>query len=260
MDRTAHWDRVYEERHATELSWFRPHLETSLALIRASNLDEGGRIIDVGGGSSTLVDDLLADGFRAVTVLDLSGTAIRQSCTRLGAKGLGVTWIEEDVTQVELPEETYDLWHDRATFHFLTEEDDRQRYVGAVRRALRPGGQVILGTFAAEGPARCSGFPVVRYSAQALVREFGAGFQLLEERRETHQTPTGADQDFTYVRLRCGRAAGPPLSSRPMGDARTAARWASGGATRSRWRSPRGFAPESGWSSRPQPASTRSTT
>ncbi len=204
MDRTAHWQQVYGGKSPTEVSWYQPHLQVSLDLIRGSGVGRDGQILDVGGGASTLVDDLLAEGYEHITVLDLSAKALEASQTRLGERADLVTWIEGDVTQVELPPQTYDLWHDRAVFHFLTEADDRRTYVGAARRALKPGGSLIIATFGPEGPTRCSGLEVVRYDAEALAREFGTGFRLRESRLEEHQTPSGKPQQFIYGLLeRC---------------------------------------------------------
>jgi SAM-dependent methyltransferase len=155
-------------------------------------------VIDVGGGASTLVDDLLDAGYRDLTVLDLSAAALRAARGRLGERADLVDWIEGDVTEVELPEARFDVWHDRAVFHFLTEEDQRARYVEAARRSVRPGGHVIVAAFGPGGPARCSGLPVVRYSPDRLHDEFGSPFALVEHASETHRTPWGSAQEFIY--------------------------------------------------------------
>jgi SAM-dependent methyltransferase len=201
MDRKAHWDRAYEARSPTALSWYQPHLQISLDLIEDSGIGRSGCIIDVGGGASSLVDDLLEYGYEHVTVLDISEKALAEAKARLGARAGDVNWIEGDVTQVALPERAYDLWHDRAVFHFLTDPADRRAYVKAVRQALKPGGSLIVATFAPMGPERCSGLPVARYGPEDLAREFGEGFRIVEARSERHHTPAGKPQEFTYARF-----------------------------------------------------------
>ncbi len=202
MDPKAHWQHVYETRAVDAVSWFQPHAGRSLHLIRATGLPATASIIDVGGGASVLADDLLDCGYRAVTVLDISGAALAAAKTRLGARAGLITWIEADVTRAALPERAYDLWHDRAVFHFLTGEAERQAYVSAVRRSVKPGGWVIVATFAEDGPERCSGLPVRRYSPDALHAEFGAPFELVAHEREAHLTPSGAVQSFIYCLCR----------------------------------------------------------
>lgn len=197
-----HWEHVYETKSADSVSWFQPHAEQSLRLIHQTGLPQTASIIDVGGGASTLVDDLLNDGFRSVTVLDLSGAALAAARARLGDRAASVTWLEADITQVALPCNAYDIWHDRAVFHFLTSDRDRQAYVSAVLRAVKPGGVVIVATFAEDGPLQCSGLPVVRYSPAALHAEFGARFNLVTHEREEHHTPSGGVQSFIYCYCR----------------------------------------------------------
>ncbi len=159
-------------------------------------------IIDVGGGASTLVDDLVANGYTDLTVLDLSAAALNAARKRLGAQESKVRWIEADITRVELPANRYDIWHDRAVFHFLTDAADRAAYVQTVLRSVKPGGHVIVATFGEDGPLQCSGLPVMRYSADELHDQFGAAFQLLDHRREEHHTPSGAVQQFVYCYCR----------------------------------------------------------
>lgn len=202
MQVKSHWEHVYETKSVDAVSWFQPHAEQSLRLIRQTGLAPTASIIDVGGGASTLVDDLLVDGFRHVTVLDVSGAALAAARARLGERAASVTWLEADITQVALPRNTYDLWHDRAVFHFLTSDRDRQAYVAAVQRAVKPGGYVIVATFAEDGPLQCSGLPVVRYSPSALHAEFGATFSLERHEREEHHTPSGSVQKFIYCYCR----------------------------------------------------------
>ena len=202
MQVKSHWEHVYETKSVDAVSWFQPHAEQSLRLIRQTGLAPTASIIDVGGGASTLVDDLLDDGFRHVTVLDVSGAALAAARARLGERAASVTWLEADITQVALPRNAYDLWHDRAVFHFLTSDRDRQAYVAAVQRAVKPGGYVIVATFAEDGPLQCSGLPVVRYSPSALHAEFGATFSLERHEREEHHTPSGSVQKFIYCYCR----------------------------------------------------------
>jgi SAM-dependent methyltransferase len=202
MQLKNHWEHVYETKSVDAVSWFQPHAEQSLRLIHQTELPKTASIIDVGGGASTLVDDLLDDGFRSVTLLDLSGAALTAAKARLGDKAASVTWLEADITQVALPRNAYDIWHDRAVFHFLTDEHDRRAYVAAVLRAVKPGGYVIVATFAEDGPLECSGLPVVRYSPNALHAEFGAPFKLVKHEREAHHTPAGKVQGFIYCYCR----------------------------------------------------------
>jgi ubiquinone/menaquinone biosynthesis C-methylase UbiE len=198
MDTKAHWEHVYRTRNLEEVSWHQRTPGLSLDLIRRAAPDLRARIIDVGGGTSSLVDHLLRDGYSQITVLDVSEAALRHAQHRLGAAAQAVTWIEADVRAADLPEAAFDVWHDRAVFHFLTEEPDRQLYVAQTRRAVRPGGHLIVATFADDGPTRCSGLPVARYSAEELSREFGDAFQLVENVRERHVTPSGVQQPFIY--------------------------------------------------------------
>jgi ubiquinone/menaquinone biosynthesis C-methylase UbiE len=198
MTSISHWEEVYATRAADAVSWYQPHAILSLDLIRRIGVAAGTRVIDVGGGASTLVDDLLADGKADVTVLDISQGALRLARDRLGARADKVHWIQGDITQVQLPAAAYDIWHDRAVFHFLTEPADRAAYVEQVRRAVRPGGHVIVAAFGPEGPTQCSGLPVVRYDPGQLHAQFGGRFELVDHLSETHRTPAGAVQQFVY--------------------------------------------------------------
>jgi SAM-dependent methyltransferase len=199
-----HWEHVYATKDASEVSWYRAHLETSLALIEGAAPDRASACIDVGGGQATLVDDLLARGYADVTVLDVSQRALDATRARLGSRGDGVRWVCGDVTEVALEEARYDVWHDRAVFHFLTDRAQRAAYVRQVARAVRVGGHVIVGTFGPAGPTKCSGLEVVRYDAGGLHDEFGARFELLEHREEVHQTPAGRGQQFVWCLCRVG--------------------------------------------------------
>ena len=198
MDGKAHWEAVYQTRRPDQVSWFQPEARLSLDLIRAAAPNLTSQIIDIGGGASTLVDGLLDAGYLDITVLDLSATALTHARRRLGAGADRVLWIEADVLADNLPPVSFDLWHDRAVFHFLTSAEDRERYVAQVRRAVRPGGYVLVATFADDGPTQCSGLPVIRYAPNALHGTFGTDFRLLTSRRETHVTPAGVEQPFTY--------------------------------------------------------------
>lgn len=207
MPSKQHWERVYQTKPATAVSWYQEHADQSLHLIAQTGVPRSGAIIDVGGGASTLVDDLLAAGYTALTVLDLSAAALQAARARLGARAAAVRWLEGDILEFELPEHGYDIWHDRAVFHFLTREEDRQAYVARVMRAVKPGGHVIVATFAEDGPTQCSGLPVMRYSPEALHGQFGPGFTLLRQEREAHHTPGGALQKFIYCYCRVAPAA-----------------------------------------------------
>ncbi len=198
MQTKEHWENVYSTKAADEVSWFQEHARLSLQIIRDSALAPDGRIIDVGGGASTLVDDLLSAGFSKITVLDLSAAALAKAKARLGSRAASVQWLEANILDVTLPASTYDVWHDRAVFHFLTSESERHRYVEQVLHAVKPGGLVIVATFAEDGPEKCSGLPVMRYSTEGLHAEFGNTFELLGSQRESHLTPTGKEQKFVY--------------------------------------------------------------
>jgi 2-polyprenyl-3-methyl-5-hydroxy-6-metoxy-1,4-benzoquinol methylase len=186
----------------TEVSWYQPTAVLSLSMIRRVAPDHSAAIIDVGGGASTLVDGLLADGYDRLTVLDVSGAALTEASARLGEDAARVTWLEADVLETALPASAFDVWHDRAVFHFLTESADRKRYVEQVRTSVRLGGYVMVATFAPDGPTKCSGLDVARYTPQELHGQFGADFQLLESAREDHHTPAGSIQPFIYCLCR----------------------------------------------------------
>jgi len=198
MGSTEHWERVYSTKAPTEVSWYRPHLDVSLRLITNANPDRAARIIDVGGGESTLADDLIALGYGDVTVLDLSETAIAVARKRMAANAARVKWRQGDVTTYPFAPRAFDVWHDRAVFHFLTEARERVAYVRQVMRAVRLGGHVIVGTFGPDGPDKCSGLDVIRYDADALHRTFGRAFELVGHTSEAHRTPRGTIQQFVY--------------------------------------------------------------
>ena len=198
VDREQHWENVYRNKATDEVSWFQPHAASSLRLIRGTGVGLDAQIIDVGGGASVLVDNLLDAGYRHLTVLDLSESALAGTRTRLGDRASQVAWIASDITRAALPASTYDVWHDRAVFHFLTDPSDRARYVEQVLHAVKPGGHVIVATFGPGGPLQCSGLDVVRYAPDTLHAEFGEPFRLLRHETEIHQTPAGKEQEFVY--------------------------------------------------------------
>lgn len=202
MQSKEHWEKVYTTKASDNVSWFQPHAETSMRLIHNAGPGRDAAIIDVGGGASTLVDDLLDNGYRALTVLDLSGAALDESRRRLGVKGESVRWMEADITQAEFENDSFDIWHDRAVFHFLTTDEDRKAYVKQVLRALKPGGHVIMATFGSNGPTQCSGLPVMRYASEELHSKFGEAFTLLAHEEQLHHTPFGTDQQFIYCMCR----------------------------------------------------------
>ncbi|MCL4182365.1 MAG: class I SAM-dependent methyltransferase [Burkholderiaceae bacterium] len=198
MESKEHWEKVYATKATTQVSWFQEHAEVSLKLIRDAGISCQASIIDVGGGASTLVDDLVDRGYEDVTVLDLSGAALAAAKARLGPRAARVQWSEANVLDAALARHRYDVWHDRAVFHFLTDAHDRGAYVRAVLHAVKPGGLVIVATFAPDGPTHCSGLPVMRYGARELHAEFGEPFVLLGHEHESHQTPAGSEQRFVY--------------------------------------------------------------
>ena len=196
-----HWDAVYEKKKADEVSWYEPRPEKSLDLIRSAGVRDADPIIDVGGGASRLVDELLAAGYGDLTVLDVSASVLEKVRRRLGSAPSPVTLLHRDVTAFQ-PVRQYALWHDRAVFHFLTRREDRERYVAALRRGVRPGGHIVMATFGPSGPERCSGLPTVRYDATTLATELGADFALVDSFLVVHRTPWNSEQQFLYCRFR----------------------------------------------------------
>jgi len=202
MDAKAHWEKVYASKEPDAVSWYRAHLETSLALIERAADSHSASIIDIGAGESTLVDDLAAKGYKNITVFDVSQTALDVTKKRLGPLAEQIKWIVADVTQVELEPSAYDVWHDRAVFHFLTSIEQRAAYVRNVAKTVKTGGHVIVSTFGPEGPPICSGLEVMRYDAESLHGEFGSRFRLVESSKELHHTPFGTTQQFLYCYCR----------------------------------------------------------
>jgi SAM-dependent methyltransferase len=202
MNTQEHWDQIYRTMAHDQVSWYSPHLRASLELIERASVSRTAAIVDIGGGESTLVDDLLARGYQDITVLDLSQAAIDANKERLGRKAERIHWLAADITKIELKVSSLDVWHDRAVFHFLTASNERAAYVRQVAQALRSGGHVIIGTFGPEGPVRCSGLDVVRYDAASLHDEFGERFRLVESTKQLHHTPFGTTQQFLYCYCR----------------------------------------------------------
>lgn len=202
LSQRAHWQNVYRRKDARTVSWFRPHLDVSLNLLCRVGLDTRSRLIDVGGGASTLVDDLLEMGLTELTVLDLSEEALGVAKERLGKKAEAVRWVSVDILRTKLVEASFDYWHDRAVLHFLTAETEARRYAEVAINAVVPGGYAVIGGFASDGPERCSGLPVARRTAAEVAELLNPGFTLVEERSELHRTPGESVQSFTYALLR----------------------------------------------------------
>ncbi len=200
MDRHAHWQEVYRTKAESEVSWYQEHPDSSLELIARAGAGQAAPIIDVGGGASRLADHLLDLGFTRLTVLDIAETALAKARSRLGERAGLISWVAADVTRWT-PTARFDLWHDRAVFHFLLDAGDRRAYADTLAAALGAGAQAIIGTFATDGPERCSGLPVRRYEAAALAAEFAPRFRLLDTLDEEHRTPGGKIQKFQFCRL-----------------------------------------------------------
>jgi len=206
LSRQHHWEKVYTTKGESEVSWFQETPALSLELIELVGAMQNSAIIDIGGGASRLVDNLVSRGYEDVTVLDLSAAALASARSRIGDQADRVTWLTVDVTIWE-PSRTFDVWHDRAAFHFLTEPNDQTAYVARLRRALRVGGHAIIATFAPDGPERCSGLPVSRYDANSLGAKLGDGFDLIDARGHDHTTPWGSLQKFQFSSFRRERMA-----------------------------------------------------
>jgi len=200
-ERRAHWDKTYTEKSEDRVSWYQPRPQRSLDLIEAAAPDRAASVIDVGGGASLLADALLADGYSDLTVLDISDVALARAKARLGPDAGKLSWIVADITEWT-PPRTWDVWHDRAVFHFLTDTANQDAYIAALRRGTHLGSAVILSTFALSGPERCSGLPVQRYSPETLAARLGSDFTMYDQAGETHATPFGTTQNFTYAAFR----------------------------------------------------------
>jgi 2-polyprenyl-3-methyl-5-hydroxy-6-metoxy-1,4-benzoquinol methylase len=205
MSSRTHWQQVYEQRKPPELSWWEPTPQASLDLIKNTSLASDAAILDVGGGASKLAGELLNHGYSDITVADLASKAMEEAQAELGERAEAIRWVETDVSNHDFGRQ-YDLWHDRAFFHFLVTAEDRHAYVAALRRALRPGGHVIVATFGPDGPTKCSGLPVARYGPDDLAEVLGDGFEPLSGRLTMHNTPSGTRQQFLYAHLRRKRS------------------------------------------------------
>ena len=201
FNKKDHWEQVYSGKRSTEVSWYQQHPQHSIEMIKATGVDVSARIIDIGGGASTLVDCMLEAGYQSLTVLDIAQAAIEQAKSRLGERADKVAWLEQDITTFS-PDETYDVWHDRAVFHFLTDQLDRSSYVRIMSRALKSGAHAIIATFDLDGPEKCSGLDVVRYSPETISAVLGDNFELVETSTEVHVTPHAAIQKFVYCRYK----------------------------------------------------------
>ena len=199
-NRKQHWERVYKKNKLDELGWYQDYPEMSLKLITATGVSVDGNIIDVGGGTSKLAGILLDQGYMRLTVLDISGSSIERTKLQHGEKSKQITWIEANVTKFNFAE-SFDIWHDRAVFHFLTDANEKRRYVDSLNQALKPGGHLIIATFGLKGPPKCCGLNVVRYSAESLHKEFGDNFVMIETFDEVHYTPSKVQQNFIYCRF-----------------------------------------------------------
>ena len=199
--RRDHWDAIYRDRDPTEVSWYQANPARSLILIEETGIPAEAAIIDIGGGTSRLVDRLLDLGYSQLTVLDLATAALQHARERLGSRAGDVTWIDADVLEHPF-ENRYALWHDRAVFHFLTRPDERVAYVAKLQSAVMPGGHVIIATFGPDGPERCSGLPVQRHDAHSLTAALGPEFEPVGFHKEGHRTPSGGRQHFVYGRFR----------------------------------------------------------
>lgn len=201
FDRKLHWENVYQIKQLTEVSWYQARPDISLDFLHKYELPKTARIIDVGGGDSLLVDYLLAEGFENVTVLDISEKALGRAKARLGEKASSVKWVVADVATFK-PKEKYDFWHDRAAFHFFTEEKDIKHYVKTVQKSIAPGGYLVLGTFSENGPEKCSGLPIKQYSEAAMKERLQQFFKKLKCLTVKHLTPSEKVQEFVFCGFR----------------------------------------------------------
>jgi SAM-dependent methyltransferase len=198
METKSHWETVYNTKAPDAVSWYAPHLHTSLSYIQRTAFPTSAAVVDIGGGEATLVDDLLNAGYQDVSVFDISAKALEVAQLRLAERAAKVKWVVGDVLTHPFAEQSVDIWHDRAVFHFLNEDAERRAYVAQVLNALRPGGFAIVGTFGPQGPLQCSGLPVSRYAPDELHGKFGDRFKLVESKFDQHITPWGSEQQFVY--------------------------------------------------------------
>jgi SAM-dependent methyltransferase len=199
-NRKNHWERVYQKHSPTEVGWYQANPERSLKLIKNTGAGTDSSIIDVGGGTSTLSKHLLDKGYKKLTVFDISGNSIERAKSQIGEKSREIKWIEADVTKYSFMEQ-FDIWHDRAVFHFLTKAEDRKAYIDSLNQALKLNGHLIIATFGMDAPPTCSWLPVVRYTPETLHNELGDNFNLVEVFEEDHMTPSGTKQVFIYCRF-----------------------------------------------------------
>jgi trans-aconitate methyltransferase len=197
----AHWENIYDSKQLHEVSWFQPTPSTSLALIEMLGLSADAAIIDIGGGGSYLADNLLTHGFEDISVLDISKRALERAAARIGDAAEKISWIEADIASFE-PTKQYDLWHDRAAFHFLTDKEAVAHYVKIASAHIKPGGYLIIATFAEDGPLKCSGLHIQQYNEESLSANFAQNFELVKTLKDTHKTPSGTEQSFVFVVLR----------------------------------------------------------
>ena len=200
QNRKDHWERIYQKHSPTEVGWYQSYPERSLKLIHNTGVDTNSNIIDVGGGTSTLAKHLLDKGYEKLAVLDISGISIERAKSQLDEKSSEIYWIEADVTKYSFTEQ-YDIWHDRAVFHFLTKAEDRKGYINSLNQALKLNGHLIIATFSLDAPPKCSGLSVVRYSSETLQSELGDNYILVESLVEDHVTPSGVKQNFIFCRF-----------------------------------------------------------
>jgi SAM-dependent methyltransferase len=200
-DKRTHWESVYQTKNPETVSWYQPSLQVSLEFIRRTGLRKDAALVDVGGGASTLVDDLLTLEYSNITVLDISKQALDYSRARLGPRGKSVQWMVGDIIGVDTAQLNFDIWHDRAVFHFLVEEQDRKKYCKVLETSLRPGGFIIIATFGLNGPMKCSGLDIVRYDPHSLLLTLGDSFKLITSQVELHRTPSEMTQEFVYCLL-----------------------------------------------------------
>jgi len=201
MNKKEHWDNIYSTKKINEVSWSQPIPETSLRLIKNTNSPFNSKIIDIGGGDSFLADCLLDEGYNDLSVLDISANAIERTKKRLHEKASVVDFIVADITEFETNIQ-FDIWHDRAVFHFLTERNQIEKYIALVGKAIKPGGELIIGTFSENGPEKCSGIPISKYSIIELSELFSSDFNLEKAFNESHPTPFNTEQEFTFVHLK----------------------------------------------------------
>jgi ubiquinone/menaquinone biosynthesis C-methylase UbiE len=207
MDAKTHWSHIYQTKSSSDVSWYQKKPMLSIELIQGTQVGQQAHVIDVGAGASTLVDHLLALEYPHITLLDISSEALNITRERLGeTSSARLQWLVGDITAMELPEQAYDIWHDRAVFHFLTQPLQRSRYIQQVQRAVKPGGHIIIATFATDGPNQCSGLDIVQYDATALHHTFGTDFNLIHSTHETHITPWASEQKFIYCHCQLKKA------------------------------------------------------